>query len=66
MDGARQAAADLHLTGGEAARSPRAAGVRRLMLTHLPAWNDPDVLAEARAVFDGPSSSPGRARRSTA
>ena len=32
----------------------RATGVRRLMLTHLPAWNDPDVCrAQAETVWPG-------------
>jgi ribonuclease BN (tRNA processing enzyme) len=45
---------DLHLTGGEAAEHARAAGVQRLVLTHLVAWNDTEqVRAEAAAVYDG-------------
>jgi ribonuclease BN (tRNA processing enzyme) len=29
--------------------------VGRLLLTHVPAWCDPDaLLAEAKATFDGP------------
>ena len=32
----------------------RAGGVRRLMLTHIPAWNDPEVCrAQAAAVWPG-------------
>lgn len=46
----------IHLTGRRAGQVAADAGARRLVLTHLPAWNDPDVvLAEARAVYDGPS-----------
>ena len=31
------------------------AGVGRLVLTHIPAWHDPQVsYDEARAVWDGP------------
>ena len=51
----RDAARGIHLTGlraGEAARDARAA---RLVLTHLPPWNDPDLaLADARRAYDGP------------
>jgi ribonuclease BN (tRNA processing enzyme) len=49
------APADLHLTGRQAAEHAGRAGVRRLVLTHLPPWNDPDTsLAAATAAFDGP------------
>lgn len=46
---------DIHMSGRRAARAALdAGGVRRLMLTHLPPWNDVDVsLAEARAVWPG-------------
>ena len=45
---------DLHLTGREAAEHAKAAGVGRLVLTHLPPWNDPErALAEAAPAFDG-------------
>ena len=43
---------DLHLTGREAGEHAAAAGVGRLLLTHVPAWVDPaGQLAGARAVF---------------
>ncbi len=43
---------DLHLTGREAGEHAAAAGVVRLLLTHVPAWVDPaGQLAGARAVF---------------
>lgn len=46
---------DLHLTGRQAAEHAAAAGVGRLLLTHVPPWHDPQqVLAEARPAFDGP------------
>jgi ribonuclease BN (tRNA processing enzyme) len=53
---ARDDGAGVHLSGRRAATSVvRAGGVRRLVLTHLPPWNDPDVCAaEAREVWDGP------------
>ncbi len=46
---------DIHLSGSRAAQAAvDAGGVRRLMLTHLPAWNDPAVChAEAAAVWPG-------------
>ncbi|MGB3830179.1 MAG: MBL fold metallo-hydrolase [Ornithinimicrobium sp.] len=45
----------VHLSGRRAARAAIAAGgVGRLMLTHLPAWNDPEVCrAEASALWAG-------------
>jgi ribonuclease BN (tRNA processing enzyme) len=45
---------DLHLTGRQAAEHASRAGVRRLVLTHLPPWNQPDTsLSAAKAAFDG-------------
>jgi ribonuclease BN (tRNA processing enzyme) len=45
----------IHLTGYRAGLAARAAGARRLVLTHLPAWNDPQVaLAEATSAYPGP------------
>lgn len=54
VDG-RDAVRDLHLTGSRAAEAAVAAGgVGRLMLTHLPAWNDPELCrAQAGAVWPG-------------
>jgi len=44
----------LHLTGIQAGEHAKAAGVGRLLLTHLVAWNDPRAtLAEGRRAFDG-------------
>ena len=43
---------DLHLTGREAGEHAAAAGVGRLLVTHVPPWGDPAAqLASARAVF---------------
>ncbi|PZR55158.1 MBL fold metallo-hydrolase [Xylanimonas oleitrophica] len=45
----------IHLTGKRAGRLASEAAVGSLLLTHLPAWNDPQVaLAEARTEYDGP------------
>jgi len=52
----------VHLTGLRAGQVATAAGARRLVLTHVPVWTDPDVvLAEARSAFAGPVdlASPG-------
>lgn len=46
---------NLHLSGTDAGRIAAAAGVRELLLTHIPPWTSrEDVLAEAKAEFDGP------------
>ena len=46
---------DLHLTGGQAGEAASLAGARRLVLTHLPPWNDPAVSRQAaEAAFGGP------------
>ena len=54
VDG-RDTVPDIHLSGRRAAEAAvRAGGVRRLMLTHIPAWNDPEVCREqAAAVWPG-------------
>ena len=45
---------DLHLTGRQAGETAAAAGVGRLLVTHVPAWVDADAqLAAARSVFAG-------------
>jgi ribonuclease BN (tRNA processing enzyme) len=45
----------VHLTGRRAGEAARDAGARRLVLTHLPVWTDPDVVVnEARQVYLGP------------
>ncbi len=54
VDG-RDDVAGIHLSGSRAASAAlRAGGVRRLVLTHIPAWNDPEVCrAQAAAVWPG-------------
>ncbi|MHA6796361.1 MBL fold metallo-hydrolase [Pseudonocardia bannensis] len=45
----------VHLSGRQAGEHATAAGVGRLLLTHVPAWYDGAVLlAEAKETFDGP------------
>jgi len=45
----------LHMSGRQAGEHAKAAGVGRLLLTHVPAWQDAAaLLAEAREAFDGP------------
>ena len=55
LEGRDDAVRGVHLTGRRAGQVAAARGARRLVLTHLVAWNDPEVsVAEARAVYDGP------------
>jgi ribonuclease BN (tRNA processing enzyme) len=50
----RDGARGVHLTGLRAGQAASDAGCRRLVLTHVPVWTDPQVvLAEARSVFPG-------------
>ncbi len=55
VDG-RDTTTGVHLSGRRAAEAAVAAGgVQRLVLTHLPPWNDPgECLDQARAVWAGP------------
>jgi len=47
--------AQLHMSGTEAGRAAAEAGVRELLLTHIPPWTSrEDVISEAKAEFDGP------------
>lgn len=44
----------IHLTGKRAGEMATAAGVERLLLTHIPVWNDPLVTSqEARTTYNG-------------
>ena len=46
---------DLHLTGADCGRTATAAGVGRLVLTHIPPWHEAAVAeAEARGEWSGP------------
>jgi ribonuclease BN (tRNA processing enzyme) len=46
---------NLHLSGAEAGQAAARAGVRELLLTHIPPWTSrEDVISEAKAEFDGP------------
>jgi ribonuclease BN (tRNA processing enzyme) len=50
----RDAARGIHLTGRRAGEAAAAGGARRLVLTHLPPWNDPAAtLAAARQAYAG-------------
>jgi ribonuclease BN (tRNA processing enzyme) len=45
----------VHLSGRQAGEHAAAAGVRRLLLTHVPSWFDGEqLLTEAKEVFAGP------------
>ncbi|MGH4016792.1 MAG: MBL fold metallo-hydrolase [Pseudonocardiaceae bacterium] len=45
----------MHLSGRDAGQAAAAAGVGRLLITHVPPWTDAGkVLAEAKASYEGP------------
>lgn len=45
----------VHLSGTEAGRVAKQAGVGELLLTHIPPWTPrEEIIAEAKAEFDGP------------
>jgi ribonuclease BN (tRNA processing enzyme) len=47
---------NLHLTGVQAGEVAAKAGVKRLVLTHVPPWHESDaMLTEAGSVYDGPA-----------
>jgi ribonuclease BN (tRNA processing enzyme) len=56
VDGRDDDARGIHLSGSRAAQAAiDAGGVRRLVLTHIPAWNDPEVCRkQAAEVWTGP------------
>lgn len=46
----------IHLTGRRAGEAAERGGAGRLVVSHVPAWYDPeDAVAEARAMFAGPT-----------
>jgi len=49
----RDFAPDVHLTGRQAAEHAKRAGVPRLLLTHIPPWNDPARTLSEAADFEG-------------
>jgi len=54
LEGRDDAVRGVHLTGRRAGQAAATGNACRLVLTHLPAWNDPEVtLAEAREVYAG-------------
>ncbi|MDQ6739313.1 MAG: MBL fold metallo-hydrolase, partial [Actinomycetota bacterium] len=53
-EGRDDAIKDVHLTGKRAAQAAAKANARRLLLTHLPVWTDPNrIIAEAQPEYDG-------------
>ena len=53
-EGRDDAVRGIHLRAGRAAQAAARGGARHLVLTHLPAWNDPRrAEAEARPAYDG-------------
>ncbi len=55
IEGRDDALRGVHLTGRRAGAAAAAGKAGRLVLTHLVAWNDPQVtLAEAEGEYDGP------------
>lgn len=56
-EGRDDAVRGVHLTGRRAAEAASRGRARHLVLTHVPAWNDPRVtLAEAREAYEGPTT----------
>ncbi|MGD7001942.1 MBL fold metallo-hydrolase [Corynebacterium halotolerans] len=54
-DGTTPRPPQMHMSGGEAGRIARLAGAKKLLLTHIPPWGDPEgALRAAREEFDGP------------
>jgi len=62
-EGRDDALRGLHLTGRRAGEAAARGGTRLLVLTHVPAWDDPhQAVTEAREVYPGPVelAEPGR------
>ncbi len=52
----------VHMSGLEAGRTAREAGVGELLITHIPPWTSrEEIIAEAKSQFSGPihAVSPG-------
>jgi ribonuclease BN (tRNA processing enzyme) len=55
LEGRDDASRGVHLTGRRAADAATRGGARRLVLTHIPPWNDPAItVTEATAAYSGP------------
>lgn len=55
VEGRDDAIRGIHLTGRRAGEAAADGGAGRLVLTHVPAWNEPGrAAAEAAEVYDGP------------
>lgn len=55
LEGRDDGVRGIHLTGRRAGQAAASGHARRLVLTHLPSWNDPAVtFGEARQVYAGP------------
>ena len=54
LESQRPLPADVHCTGAEAGRAAASAGARRLLITHVSPYNDPQAVAdEAATHYDG-------------
>ncbi|MCB2177179.1 MAG: MBL fold metallo-hydrolase [Actinomycetales bacterium] len=55
LEGRDDAVRGIHLTGRRAGEAAERGGAAALLLTHIPAWNPPQIAAvEAAAVYTGP------------
>jgi ribonuclease BN (tRNA processing enzyme) len=55
FDQRRDAARGVHLTGERAGQAAAKARAKRVVITHLPPWNEPEAaVAAVRTEYDGP------------